>query len=62
MKVSNVIISKVIFLSLEIKFFLANSADPDEMPQYAVFHLGLYFFAKVPIFVLFSKGLVNSKC
>ena len=30
------------FLHLDIDFVLANSADPDEMPPYAAFHLGLY--------------------
>ena len=28
--------------SMKIVFILANSADPDEMPPYAAFHLGLY--------------------
>ena len=27
-------------------FTLANSADPDEVPLYAVFHLGLYCLPK----------------
>ena len=27
--------------SLKLDFVLANSADPDEMPLYAAFHLGL---------------------
>ena len=31
-----------IFLSLQIYFVLANSADPDEMPSYVAFHLGLH--------------------
>ena len=26
----------------KIYFVLANSADPDEMPQYVAFHLGLH--------------------
>ena len=30
------------FLSLKIDFVFANSADPDEMPNYAEFHLGLH--------------------
>ena len=30
-----------VFLFLSIVFALANSVDPDEMPQYAAFHLGL---------------------
>ena len=31
-----------LFLSLTIVFVLANSVDPDEMLQYAAFHLGLH--------------------
>ena len=33
------IVSKI-FISLRIDFVLANSADPDEMLQYAAFHPG----------------------
>ena len=33
-------------MSLKIVFFLANSADPDEMPPYAAFHLGLHCLQK----------------
>ena len=33
---------KNVFLSLKIVFKLANSADPDEMPHYAAFHLGFH--------------------
>ena len=42
-KRSQVIISpqNIVFLSLNIDFGLANSADPDEMPYYVAFHLGL---------------------
>ena len=38
-----VVISKknIFFLSLKIIFVLENSADPDESPQHAAFHLGL---------------------
>ena len=32
----------IAFLSMKIKFVLANSADHDEIPPYAVFHLGLH--------------------
>ena len=39
---SQVIISKINCVSLTIVFFLANSVDPDEMLQYAAFHLGLH--------------------
>ena len=31
-----------IFLSLKIDFVIANIVDPDEMPHYAAFHLGLH--------------------
>ena len=34
------------FLSLKIVFILANSADPDEMPHKAAFHLGLHYLLK----------------
>ena len=36
------------FHSLKIDFVLANSADPDEMPYYAAFHLGLHCLPKYP--------------
>ena len=39
---------KYVFLSLTIVFILANSADPDEMPHYAAFHLGLHCLPKYP--------------
>ena len=41
---SQVIISKKYCISLFLKadFLLANSADPDEMPHYAAFHLDLH--------------------
>ena len=48
--------SKVVFVSLKIYFVLANSADPDEMPHYAVFHLGLHCLPKYPFRV--HKGLM----
>ena len=31
-----------VFLSLNIDFVFVNSADPDEMPHEAAFHLGLH--------------------
>ena len=31
-----------VFLFLKIYIIIANSADPDEMPPYAAFHLGLH--------------------
>ena len=46
---SQVIIFKNnVFLSLKIDLVLANSADPDEMPHYAAFHLGLHYLPKYP--------------
>ena len=39
---------KIVFYSLTINFVLANSADPDEMPHYAAFHLGLHCLPKYP--------------
>ena len=35
-----------VFLSLKIVFIIANSADPDEMPPYEAFHLGLHYLPK----------------
>ena len=32
--------------SLKIVFISANNADPDEMPPYAAFHLGLHTLPK----------------
>ena len=37
-----------VFLSLRIVFTLTNSVDPDEMPHYAAFHLGLHCLSKYP--------------
>ena len=39
-------LNKIVFLSLMIVFVLANSVDPDEMPHYAAFHLGLHCLPK----------------
>ena len=36
----------IVFLSLTIIFVLANSEDPDEMPHFAAFHLGLQYLSK----------------
>ena len=38
------------FSSLRIRLFLilANSDNPDEMPPYAVFHVGLYYLKLYP--------------
>ena len=46
-----------IFLSLKIVFILATSADSDDMPPYAAFHLGLHCLQKY----LFT-GIQNEKC
>ena len=46
----------IIFLSLKINFILANSADPDEMPNYAAFHLGAHCLPKYPF-----RGFQNTK-
>ena len=46
---------KNVVLSLKIHFVLANSADPDEMPHSAAFHLGLHCLPKYPVY----KGLNN---
>ena len=35
-----------IFMSVKNVFILAHSADPDEMPPYASFHLGLHCLPK----------------
>ena len=35
-----------VFMSLKFVFMLANSADPDEMPPYAAFHLGRHCLPK----------------
>ena len=37
---------KNLFLSLKIVFVIANSVDPDEMPHYTAFHLGLHCLPK----------------
>ena len=37
---------KLLLLSLSIVSILANSADTDEMPHYAVFHLDLHCLPK----------------
>ena len=39
---SQVIISKIEFISPKVDFVLENSADPDEMPPYAALHLCLH--------------------
>ena len=39
----------IVFHYLKIGFGLTNSTDPDEMSDYAAFHLGLSLFAEVLI-------------
>ena len=36
----------MVFLTLKIVFVLANTVDADEMPHYAVNHLGLHCLPK----------------
>ena len=44
---SQIIISKKYCISISKNdFVLANSADPDEMPQYAAFHQGFHWLSK----------------
>ena len=35
-----------VFLSINVVLILANSYNPDEMPHYAAFHLGLHCLPK----------------
>ena len=39
------------FLPLKIDFILAKSADPDEMPYNAIFHLGLHCLPEYSLMV-----------
>ena len=52
-----------LFPSLKIDVDSANSADPDEMPYYAAFHLGLGCLPKYLLlgFLVF-KGLKHTSC
>ena len=43
-------IEKCIFVTEDCFLILANSVDPDEMPPYAAFHLGLHCLPKVPVY------------
>ena len=48
-----------VFQFLNIVLISANSADPDEMPLKAAFHLGLHYFLKywfIIIGILYKKG------
>ena len=50
--------TNIVFISLKIYSVSANSADPDEMPHYVVFHLGLHCVQKYPLmFFPIYKGL-----
>ena len=50
-----VIISKnMLYLSQKMNFVLGNSADPDEMPHNAAFHLGLHRLPKHPYWGFWS--------
>ena len=40
---------------------LANSADPDEMPNYATFHLGLQRLSKYPFSEKCLKCLMDTR-
>ena len=33
-----------VFISLKVVFIFPNSSDPDEMPTYSAFHIGLHLF------------------
>ena len=41
-------------VSLKITFVLTNSVDPDEMPHYTAFHLGLHCLPKYMFRVYYS--------
>ena len=48
---SQVILSKYMaFLSVNNGFIKANSADFDEMPRSAAFHLGLHWLQNYPVY------------
>ena len=53
----------ILFLFLKSHFISANSADLDEMPHHAAFHLGLHYLPTYPficLFVLILYVPVNS--
>ena len=52
----DIISNNIAFSSLKIDFVLANSADPDEMPHNAAFHLGLRCFSKCSLRGFGSKN------
>ena len=43
---SNFFLYNDVFLDLKVIFILEYSADPDEMPPYAAFNLGLHWLPK----------------
>ena len=43
---------KMVFLSPNVVFLLANNVDPDEMPHHAAFHLGLHCLSSTYLGVL----------
>ena len=45
----------IVFLSMKIYFDFANSADPDEMPHDAAFHLDIHCLSKYPFRGFWSK-------
>ena len=46
---AQVVIFQLFHISIpEDCFYLENSVDPDEMPHYAAFHLGLHCLSKYP--------------
>ena len=47
---------KSVFCCLKILITLTNSIDPDEMPHYAAFHLGLHCLQKYRF-----RGFPNTK-
>ena len=53
-----------VFMSLEIVLMAAKSVDPDEMPHFSVFQLGLHSLSKYQIRDLSIQSLerVNNKC
>ena len=44
----NQFLKYIVFLSLKIDLILANSADHDEMPHHAAFHLGIRCLQNYP--------------
>ena len=45
-----------LFLSLKIVFILPNRSDPDEMPPYMAFHMGLHYLPNYPNGIQNEKG------